>query len=1543
MVTEKYRPLFENKSKSFRLIKLVDKEGKYNKMNCRIMQFSNTVIFPFTDDMEDIEKCLKLIFGSVQYKKYVKQYFFPRKFIYKRTVIPSPMIRETIDGEAIRTYLKDVLPDLAKNANYRMLNKRNVLVDYSSVIKVLKYKHELLSRPAVLSKIELLIPEILTYILMDNEDINIDSYAHTLGLQLVAATSPRVFPGFNRILIPYRITSMDSSVLRKDFMTSTQNLKRGIKLDENKIYDISLIRFLLRCVGRDYFDKSYEIYNQWIDKFIQLNPVFFFYTDKVGFVFDMRELQLIQKKKYDTIVRLLRQRLLTLIQVNNTELDDDALDKHISEIENIEENAIGAKTTTIITDKDDKVAKTTTDLNPDSKREIKARVSKLVSQIANDPTKDDLLKSSLDETVDDIFENSKKSEDEMNSEEEDAEVSSDDVILEEEEPIEEDSENPEMDSEVNLDDEDEVSNKPVVKAEEEPEEKVNEKKKEIKDKETVEEGEITEQQLEDVLKVLDKTTKPSKTPKQLKRIKLVSQKYKSIKMDDGRTLEEIMDDVKSATIDNQIKDVPVRNKSLLKSNLVDFEKSYVEKQYEQDIVKVIKSFSENKDINLHIMDMKKEDTSDQFNSRDSYTVKFEDDNQKRHTLHFDLPKVNDQGVIKINGNEKVLRKQMIFLPVVKNSPTTVWLTSYLNRTVLERYGNVNNRSTHILKKLILEHLKSSPHASVKYGNCVNDNRNKYLTTIEFDEMSEKYESIVLNNKTTKKPMIKIFFIVDECLAEVEKTAKLKAHLAHLKKDNILPVGVNYETGEVYFVDVNDKKGSVSELIINLIASSKIIPDIVDIVKATKVPNKKTFIKIKLQSKDVPLIVFLSALFGFTNVLNTAGIKVTVTEKAIKGDKRNVIKFKNCYLYYDSYPAYQAFLLNGLYYLPTEEFELAELESQMVYLDYLWNKFKSRNVIKGWYSFKELFLDPTTIQILKDFNQPTDFLELFLYAASLLDDNDYKHEGDKDNYRIRGYETMVECLYTALAEQYINIKQHKRASFTVPPDVVFNKLHKSQILANKDTLNPLQEIKDKGTVTMKGPSGTNLKQAYTMIKRGYDTKSIQIFAMSTVDNSNTGVIKQLCMDPNIRSTRGYMNTSEDKSKTTFAQLYSYEEGVVPNIERDDPSRNNFATIQTSHLEESHGSQPPIVRTGVESVLAYKIPETFVKRAKQDGVVAEIDEKTNKIYVVYKDGSKDIIEYGMHLNRNSNFFVENDLQCRVKKGTKLKSGDIIAFNKGWFVDEGDNVVYKSGPLARLVMLENESTEEDSSIISEGLSKKMESGVVKKKCITLRKNTLVHNYLKKGDHVLIGDPLMGFEENESGDTAKVMDLFGLDEDEFSNDLLRKTPKANGTGVIRDMKVYWTVDPSEMHPSLAKLVNNYVRDIKKSAIENEKYTGKIDESKYEAEISITNRGRINGEMMPEDGGVLIEYYIAHDSGLSSGDKISYNSALKSIISKVVPDEFQARTATGIKVDCLIGVLSAQARMINSIYINGVLGAYLYRASMKYGEEYLKAIGEKK
>lgn len=1528
-----YKPLFEDKFKSFKLVKLSDKDNFINKRNLRINSYNDVIIFPVTDNIDDVFLSCKLLFGEMQYHTFIKQYYLPKRFNYKRTLIMGKPYKERIELEAVRDRIKEVLPRISKTLTNKIVNRKNTLVDYSTIFGFIKYNDpKLLINPKVLSKIELLIPEYLTYILMDNSNINVNSYIHTNGLYIYSNSETRHFNtlGFNRYLIPYRINLLDTNVLKKQYMDSTSALTRYIKTDVKSIYDISLIRFLMRCYGRDFYEKSYDIYNEWVEKFIQYNPIFFFYTNKLGFVFDMKELKINQKKDYNSVLRLLRERLILLIKSNNLELTNEEIDVFLEKENELEMKASGTKIITKIDSKSDNIITPASGevSTVNEEKKIKQNFDDILLNVKNISNIKEMVKNNLDEKSDSITPEINDLKEKFERKIENVkDKTSHEIVDDDDETIFDDNDDTlESDTDISVDTEkEEDKNDEEDGIENDPEE-------------------FTESEMKDVLKAINLSTKPKRTPKQEKRIKLISQKYKSVKLDDNRTLEEIIEDTKATIIDPQIKkEVPIRNKSIFNSRSMDFEKSYVEKTFKKDIVSTILAFSKDKDVNFHVLDMKKDDTSDQFTYKDTYIVKFEDDNQRRHTLKVDIPKITEDGVIRINGNDKVLRKQLIFKPVVKIEPDTVWLTSYLNKVIIERNGLVTNKVSFLLKRLIMENLRTNPNVEIKYGNFTSNNRD-YLTTIEFDELSEKYESITIKKRIEK---VSFIFDINKLFSEYMKLeGKNLSMISEIKENpNLLPIGINYNEKKIIYLDITQPGSSVDQYILNTIRESGVVSNFEEIMSTTKVPSKKVFLRINIQSKQVPLIVFLSALFGFSNVVRKLGVKIEVTDKVVRSNSgiyENRIKFKDCYMYYSDYPSYQAFLLNGLYYLPTEEFEMVELESQMVYLEYLFNKFKSRNVIKGWFTFRELFLDPITVSILKDLNLPTDFLELFLYAASLLDDNHYLNEGDKDNYRLRGYEVIVECIYTALAAQYINIKHHKKGTFTIPQDIVMAKLHKSQILANKDTLNPMMEAKDKGTVTMKGPSGTNLKQAYSMNKRSYDKKSIQIFAMSSVDNANVGVIKQLSMDANILSTRGYLNTGDDKKKTTFSQLHSYEEGVIPYLECDDPSRQGFATIQTPHIEESKGSTPPIVRTGVESMIAYKIPQTFVRRAAKDGVITAINEEDKKIYITYKDGTKDVLRYGMEMCRNSNFFVENDLVCRVKVGQKVLKDDVVAYNKGWFADEGDKIVYKSGPLCVLAMLENESTEEDSSIISENLARKMETGIIKKKAITLTPNTLVHNYCKVGDHVLIGQPLMGFEETTTEETSKVMELLELEDDSFSADLLRKTPKANTSGTIIDMRIYWTIDPSELSPSLQKIVKDYIRKIRSDSADYEKFSGKTDILKYRAEITVPNKGRINGETVPEGGGVLIEYFISHDSGMSSGDKLSYNSSLKSVVSEVLPKELTPFTESGLQIDAMIGMLSAEARMINSLYKNGYLSSFLFRASKKYAKEFLSKVEKK-
>ena len=71
----------------------------------------------------------------------------------------------------------------------------------------------------------------------------------------------------------------------------------------------------------------------------------------------------------------------------------------------------------------------------------------------------------------------------------------------------------------------------------------------------------------------------------------------------------------------------------------------------------------------------------------------------------------------------------------------------------------------------------------------------------------------------------------------------------------------------------------------------------------------------------------------------------------------------------------------------------------------------------------------------------------------------------------------------------------------------------------------------------------------------------------------------------------------------------------------------------------------------------------------------------------------------------------------------------------------------------------------------------------------------------------------------------------------------------------------------------------------------------------------KLNGTKIDKDE-VLIEYYITFVDILSDGDKLTNFSALKSIISKIIPEEDTPYgVRTGVKIDSFLSVKSPKAR----------------------------------
>ena len=273
--------------------------------------------------------------------------------------------------------------------------------------------------------------------------------------------------------------------------------------------------------------------------------------------------------------------------------------------------------------------------------------------------------------------------------------------------------------------------------------------------------------------------------------------------------------------------------------------------------------------------------------------------------------------------------------------------------------------------------------------------------------------------------------------------------------------------------------------------------------------------------------------------------------------------------------------------------------------------------------------------------------------------------------------------------------------------------------------------------------------------------------------------------------------------------------------------------------------------------------------------------------------------------------------------------------------------------VAIMEGAYTEDDADLITQELSEKLTMNFTKCKqiSITNANEATIIDYKKVGDHVMLGDPIFVFDDtgtlnDSTSDDAEediLNDLFqGIDSNVLAG-MIHKTPKANLTGVIKDMKVYWTCPIEKMSPTVAKFVNEYIKTHKRDIIDEEKFTGKTSKKRKTIEVTSVNKDktdpRINGALVGLEG-IVIEYYIGHEDQMGTGDKISLNSSLKTINSIVVPKGKEPYTESGNKLDGIFSWISINARMVESIWYQ-FLGTILYKFTKKTARDFLKEIGE--
>jgi RNA polymerase Rpb2, domain 6 len=1030
--------------------------------------------------------------------------------------------------------------------------------------------------------------------------------------------------------------------------------------------------------------------------------------------------------------------------------------------------------------------------------------------------------------------------------------------------------------------------------------------------------------------------------KQRKTLEKLKAKQKELTLDNVN-IQDIIDDFKSTSIDVKlIENTSVLQDETRKSNLKDFDLSYYEKQMKKDLISVISSFNNDSDVKLYIHDVKSEDTSDDLSQKMTYTVTFQDDRNVKHTVKFDYPIVKEGRFMYLNGGKKLILKQILLLPIVKTKPDTVQITTNYNKFFVMRFGSKLTHRIEKLKKLFAlnldEYKVSGKKFKARLGNALTINSN-FETTLEYSELSsfllelEDDKIRLMFSQSDIEDLIENDMTGSKKLSSIQYDSTKYIIVGHTKDNRLL--GMSFADKQVYLLDGKTEihfEGSLTEIVIGMIQES-LTEEAYQ--KLSSFSNSKTlaYNRVKINNKLVPLIVLLGYELGLKNVLERYGIKYTFEEKNVRiglEEHRDKIRFKDGWLIYDNKLLRNTLLLDGLSTVATEEYDFEEFEGTAPYVETFYNLFGSRNMGKGFHNTLSLMVDPITLDVLKQMKLPENIYDILLYANTLLEDTTYKRLNDMGSYRIRGAEQVNAFLYKMLADSFKTYKDTMKAGnpikMSVPPDLLIKSLLDSPTVDEYSVLNPSLEIEKVGAATYKGLAGINLDNAYTKEIRAYDSTMAGIFAMSTPDSDKVGVVRQLTYDPSIKNTRGFLDTDR-KTKNDSTNMYGPAELLSSFTGRHaDPPRVGMQTTQQKHIIPTTKQSKPLFGSGVEKTVAYILNDDFVFRAKQDGTVQSIDEENEIAVIKYKDGTMDVIDLSENLAKNSNggFYLANKKELIVKVGQKFKAEDILAKNPSYFLgDKPNDITYTTGKLCKVAISSADYTYEDSSIITESLSSDLSTKITMKKDLTLGVNANIDFIVKKGDRVKTGDPLVVYENSfEDASLNQLLDKLGSDFNQTISELSKNKVSSKYTGKIVDVVMYYNKDIEEFSPSVQKVLKEYIDDSNKKRNAVHAVTNDVSSVKLNP-VSKQKSVKIKGN---EVDGLLIEIYIEYVDELGVGDKITYYTALKTIVSDVIKsgEEPFSEFSPDENIEAIMSPLSIVSRMtidiFNALYLNKAL-----------------------
>jgi hypothetical protein len=1004
------------------------------------------------------------------------------------------------------------------------------------------------------------------------------------------------------------------------------------------------------------------------------------------------------------------------------------------------------------------------------------------------------------------------------------------------------------------------------------------------------------------------------TAAEYKRMVAAAEKYRTLPdpFGSGKPMIEAMvvtpEELKVDMKNNVAPKATVTDESLRFANVEQLDKKYIRETYRKHLMQCLVHIQSG---GLAIDSLEVFKTETILGETQNFTMRVIPIEGAPTTLRFPIPDVQDDGTFTTNGVKYTARRMRGDFPIRKVAPNKVALTSYYGKFFVYR----SRKAVNDYRLWITEEVHK------RYKDDTNQRIVGMKTSDVFAQDIKAPRSISSLAKTFK---------------EIDVTANdgsvFKFHL-DLKRmaDNFPEKEVLPNVRNGYTPIAIDQKGRIIYYegdAFYLIHGGKTtaLGEFEDIIDLSTEDAPVEFVELKIAGKYVPIGIILAADYGLSELIRRLKVnvrRVPVGTRVNAQPNEVALTFSDETILFSKSDRMACLLLGGFleFKRVIRGFNVGNFDSPGVYQAVLDSTGGGARVIREIRHARNMFVDPITRDVLTKLKQPTDFMNILVYATELLQDDLHRDELDMSEMRIKGYERFAGMVYSQLVR---SIRDHSsrpgksRYPIDLKPYAIWQRIQQDQAVVTVKDINPIESLKHREEVTYSGDGGRS-DATMTASTREYTKSDLGIISEATKDSGAVGINTYLPQNPNLENTLGMPIAPENRT-LDVSSVFSTSILNAPIATRDDMKRQGFTSIQNAHSLPVIAQQENILRTGEDSVIPHRTGELWAVSAEQGGRVMMVTD--DGLLVKYDDGTERGYKLGRQFGDNAGMVIPHMLVANKKEGQKFEKGDILSYNSGFFKPDTLNpnqVTLCNGTYAWIGLCEPSDTLEDASVISEKLAGMLRTEQTKLRTIVMNFDQSVHRMVKPGQKLDYDDVLCIIEDS----ITTGIDLYDEIDIESLKALGSQAPKAKYEGVAERIEIYYRGEKEDMSESIRALVNKSDREIaqRRRSTGRKSVTGEVDEG-----------FKIKGNPLPMNS-IAIRVFITGPETAGIGDKVVFVNQLKSIIGKVIKEPMIA--ADGTEILGRFSYTSVARRIVNSPEITGTTVAILMKGSKLMVEAY--------